>query len=282
MPPKLKLTYFNIEGAAEKVRLALKLGGLAFEDERIEMSGWQALKPSTPYGQLPLLSIDDQPPVTQSFAMLRYIGRLSNLYPADPVEALAVDEVCGLQEDFARALTPSMYIGMRPHLFGYPENMPEDERKAVQAKLRATLVTEGGDIPRFLGYFDAILAKRGKTSPCKCITLSPHRSSPFALLCRNGILLCPDSDHCGLHHPAHVAPAQERAPRRRPDHHCRLLPEPDRLLQPHDGPAGHQGALRQVTAHHDARLRRERRPQVTWRPPPCRAQPLTKAPRTDR
>ena len=161
MAPKLKLTYFNIEGAAEKVRLALKLGGLEFQDERIEMAAWQQLKPSTPYGQLPLLSIDDQPPVTQSFAMLRYIGRLSNLYPEDPVKALHVDEVCGLQEDFARALSPSMYIGMRPHLFGYPENMPEDERKAVQAKLRAALMAEGGDIPRFLGYFDALLAKNG-------------------------------------------------------------------------------------------------------------------------
>ena len=161
MAPKLKLTYFNIEGAAEKVRLALKLGGLSFEDERIEMASWQQLKPSTPYGQLPLLSIDDQPPVTQSYGMLRYIGRLTNLYPEDPEKALKIDEVCGLQEDFVRALTPSMYIGMRPHLFGYPEDMPEAERKAVQAKLRAALMADGGDIPRFLSYFDALLAKNG-------------------------------------------------------------------------------------------------------------------------
>jgi glutathione S-transferase len=161
MPPKLKLTYFNIEGAAEKVRLALKVGGVEFQDERIEFPQWTELKPKTPFGQLPLLCIDDKPPVTQSYAMLRYVGRLSNLYPQDIDKAREIDEVCGLQEDFARALTPSMYIAMRPHLFGYPENLPEEERKSIQAKLRAALVAEGGDIPRFLGYFESILAKNG-------------------------------------------------------------------------------------------------------------------------
>ena len=161
MAPKLKLTYFNIEGVAEKVRLALKLGGLEFEDERVEHSSWPALKATTPYGQLPLLTIDDKPPVTQSFAMLRYVGRLSGLFPEDPALALQVDEVCCLQEDFARSISPSMYVGMRPHLFGYPEDLPEDERKKIQSKLRAALMADGGDIPRFLGYFEAILAKTG-------------------------------------------------------------------------------------------------------------------------
>ena len=211
MAPKLKLTYFNIEGAAEKVRLALKLGGIDFQDERIDMASWSALKPSTPYGQLPLLTIDDQAPVTQSFAMLRYVGRLTNLYPADPQEALQVDEACGLQEDFARALTPSMYIGMRPHLFGYPEDMPEADRKAIQAKLRATLVAEGGDIPRFLGYFEAMLAKQGMIRERN---VAPKRflSCWLYALCRNRILLWAYRDHCGLHHPSRASPAQERPP----------------------------------------------------------------------
>lgn len=32
---KVKLTYFNIEGAGEKVRLALKCAGIPFEDNRV-------------------------------------------------------------------------------------------------------------------------------------------------------------------------------------------------------------------------------------------------------
>ena len=162
MAPKLKLTYFNIEGAAEKVRLALKLGGLAFEDARVDFPNWPALKPTTPYGQVPLLEIDDGPPVTQSFAMLRYVGRLSGLYPDDPLLALHIDEVCGLQEDMARALAPSIFVGMRPHVLGYAADLPEAERKGIQAKLRAALIAEGGDIPRYLGYFEALLEKNGE------------------------------------------------------------------------------------------------------------------------
>lgn len=39
--PELKLTYFNVQGAGEKVRLALALGGIPFEDERVPFSKWR-------------------------------------------------------------------------------------------------------------------------------------------------------------------------------------------------------------------------------------------------
>merc|ERR1712118_86554 len=56
--PTIKLTYFGIEGAAEKVRLALHIGKMAFEDERIDRDAWADLKPKTKFGQLPLMTID--------------------------------------------------------------------------------------------------------------------------------------------------------------------------------------------------------------------------------
>eukprot|EP00529_Nitzschia_sp_RCC80_P039198 CAMPEP_0113493720 /NCGR_PEP_ID=MMETSP0014_2-20120614/28737_1 /TAXON_ID=2857 /ORGANISM="Nitzschia sp." /LENGTH=56 /DNA_ID=CAMNT_0000387591 /DNA_START=118 /DNA_END=285 /DNA_ORIENTATION=+ /assembly_acc=CAM_ASM_000159 len=49
---KIKLTYFDIEGAGEPVRLALVMSGAEFEDDRIKFPDWGALKPKTPYGQL--------------------------------------------------------------------------------------------------------------------------------------------------------------------------------------------------------------------------------------
>ena len=66
-----KLTYFDIKGAAEKVRLAFVLNGIPFEDERLQRAQWLELKPKTKFGQLPLLSINGQEPVAQSDAMLR-------------------------------------------------------------------------------------------------------------------------------------------------------------------------------------------------------------------
>jgi hypothetical protein len=44
----IKLTYFNIQGAAEKIRLALALKGIPFEDERLNKDQWNALKVSIP------------------------------------------------------------------------------------------------------------------------------------------------------------------------------------------------------------------------------------------
>jgi hypothetical protein len=38
--PTYKLTYFNIAGAAEKVRLAFVLAGIEFEDHRIAFDEW--------------------------------------------------------------------------------------------------------------------------------------------------------------------------------------------------------------------------------------------------
>ncbi|EKX44006.1 hypothetical protein GUITHDRAFT_153127 [Guillardia theta CCMP2712] len=161
MAPSLHLVYFDIEGVAEKVRLTLLLGGVAFQDERINFKDWSdpAVKQRAPYGQLPFLTVDGGAPITQSEAMLRYAGKLTKLYPEDFDKALKVDEIVGLQGDMARAIAPSIYVGMRPHVYGYAEDLPEAERKAIQGRLRETLLKD--DIPRFLGYFEEKLVQNG-------------------------------------------------------------------------------------------------------------------------
>ena len=81
--PTLRLRYFNIEGPAEKSRLALRLGKIPFEDARVSFDDWRRgdLKATTPYGQLPVLEITDDGRTTrtmaQSDAILRYCGRLA-------------------------------------------------------------------------------------------------------------------------------------------------------------------------------------------------------------
>jgi hypothetical protein len=64
---KIKLTYFDIEGAAEPTWLALALAGQEYEDDRVKfLPDWTELNPKTPYSQLPLMTIDDGPVRTQS------------------------------------------------------------------------------------------------------------------------------------------------------------------------------------------------------------------------
>jgi glutathione S-transferase len=59
--PKLKLTYFDFHGGrGEPARLALSIGGIPFEDDRVAPSDWPARKPDTPFGALPVLEVDGQ------------------------------------------------------------------------------------------------------------------------------------------------------------------------------------------------------------------------------
>eukprot|EP01013_Petalomonas_cantuscygni_P020553 TRINITY_DN3906_c0_g1_i1.p3 TRINITY_DN3906_c0_g1~~TRINITY_DN3906_c0_g1_i1.p3 ORF type:complete len:269 (-),score=74.05 TRINITY_DN3906_c0_g1_i1:1728-2414(-) len=183
-PSKIVLTYFDLEGVAEKIRIAFKLGGIAFEDRRVSFDQWPALKATAPYGQLPLLQIDDQPVVAQSGAMLRWAGRLANLYPTSLSEQLRVDEVIGLEEDLARVMTPSMYLARKPELFGYAADLSDEDKKTITAKLRAALVSPDGDLRRFLGYFDKLLAKNNADSAADAAAYFFVGSSPTIADCQ--------------------------------------------------------------------------------------------------
>lgn len=159
--PKLKLTYFNIEGAAERVRLALVLAGLPFEDERIQFPQWVEMKKTSKYGQLPLLTVNDGAAIPQSLAMMMVaVDHAEFLFPQNLKERLKVTEVLGLAGDFEKSWTPSLYIGMRPTIFGYEEgSQGTTAGKERTKKLRQTFVA--GDLKKFLGYYTNLLNETG-------------------------------------------------------------------------------------------------------------------------
>jgi len=144
----LKLTYFGIEGAAEKIRLALKVNGVEFEDERVKGNDWKALA-NQRFGQLPLLTITDedksQQVFAQSDAILRYVATLGDgLYHplTNALMMLKIDEVCGLMSDLSRDWTPCLYLNMgtRHMKYGYPEEWPAkaDTVKALRERFMET------------------------------------------------------------------------------------------------------------------------------------------------
>jgi glutathione S-transferase len=115
---QIVLTYFPILGAAEKVRLALWLGGIALDDVHVPFAEWPNFKCQTPYGQIPVMSIDGGPYIAQSSAMLQYVGTLSpTLCPAD--QFLAMQEAIGLVEDFERSWRPCVGLALEPEMLGY-------------------------------------------------------------------------------------------------------------------------------------------------------------------
>ena len=101
----IKLTYFPITGRVEACRLALYVGGINFEDERISFEQFKPRKESGefPFGSLPVMTVDGEK-FAQSGALLRYCGRLSNLYPQDPMASLKVDQMVDLVEELFVAI----------------------------------------------------------------------------------------------------------------------------------------------------------------------------------
>jgi len=163
---KLKLTYFDIEGAAEPVRLAFIFAGIPFEDDRVSFSQWADLKSKTPYGQLPVLSIDDGEMKTQSGAMIRYVGSIDptgSLYPKDKL--YDIEEAVGLVEDMQRSWNPKLYMSMRPKNLGYPEDFAKTpEGKAKVEGMRKEWIKK--ELPLFLSYLESMIKKNGGTYLC--------------------------------------------------------------------------------------------------------------------
>lgn len=122
MAPALKITYFDFKGRAEPIRLALVVGGIEFEDTRLTAEEFQAIKPSLPYGQLPVMEVDGEV-IAQGLGLLTYAGKLSGLLPEDPIKGLRVHEILGACEDFITFL--------RPIFFEQDEAKRQEMRKAL-------------------------------------------------------------------------------------------------------------------------------------------------------
>lgn len=140
--PKLKLTYFDFHGGrAEPVRLALHIGGVAFEDHRFTSAEFADVRKSTPFGQVPTLMVDGVQ-VTQCDSILRYAGKLAGLYPTDAYQALLCDEVMYVVEEASVKIGPSF-------------RMTGD----AQREARAALVN--GSMPVYLGWLQSQLQAHG-------------------------------------------------------------------------------------------------------------------------
>jgi glutathione S-transferase len=108
---KPKLTYFDLPSSrGEECRLALAVAGVDFEDVRIKREAWPALKPTTPFGQLPLFEVEGHPILAQSNAILVLIGRRHGLHPKDDFVAAQHEALMEHVEDLRAQVTPSLRI----------------------------------------------------------------------------------------------------------------------------------------------------------------------------
>ncbi len=141
--PKLKLTYFDIHGGrAEPARLAMYIGGVDFEDNRISFQQFGDARSSFPFNRVPMLEIDGIE-LSQCNAILRYVGKLAGLSPTDPLQAAFCDEAMDAVEDIVSKVVATFPI------------QDEAEKKAARQALA------DGPITVYLQQLQALLRARG-------------------------------------------------------------------------------------------------------------------------
>lgn len=105
----MKLEYFGIHGRAIPIRLLLSYCNVPFEDHFLTFAEFGKKKAEGAYtsGQVPVLTLDDGTQLSQSKAILRYLGKTykgrngETLYPghADPLLSLKIDALIDTRED---------------------------------------------------------------------------------------------------------------------------------------------------------------------------------------
>lgn len=87
-----KLTYFDVRGRAEVIRLMLEETGTPYREHRVQLSEWTALKPTLPFGQLPIYE-EGELTIVHSHAIYRYLARKHGLCGRDEAERIRCDVV---------------------------------------------------------------------------------------------------------------------------------------------------------------------------------------------
>lgn len=169
--PDLRLLYFDFNGGrGEAARLAMAIGGVEFEDDRVAVEQWPEVKGTTPLGQLPVLYVDGLA-LTQTNSINRYVGKLAGLYPEDALQALKCDEPMSAIEDVMYQIVPTLFM------------QDEDEKKAAREALAA------GPIPVFVSALGKMLeAGGGEYFADNRLTIADLKVFLFVRYLRSGML----------------------------------------------------------------------------------------------
>mmetsp|Transcript_8594 Transcript_8594/g.16396 ORF Transcript_8594/g.16396 Transcript_8594/m.16396 type:complete len:227 (-) Transcript_8594:454-1134(-) len=134
----LKLIYFPLPGRAENTRLMLSIGNIPFEEERISREDWPQYKTKTPFGQMPVLQLEDGTYLAQSFAIEKLVEKLAGLNVTDPIQEARIDEASYLFNEIMELVRPANHL---PTL---------EERLATRKKLLEPLKLKLNTVEKFI------------------------------------------------------------------------------------------------------------------------------------
>ncbi|XP_063218212.1 glutathione S-transferase-like isoform X2 [Bacillus rossius redtenbacheri] len=143
MSPKYKVTYFKAKGRAEPIRVLLAYGKQEFEDNFIDREKWPQIKPTTPFGKVPVLEVDGKV-LHQSASICRYLAKKFGLAGSSDEESLQIDMIVDTIEDVGTALRKDMN-----------PQQSEEEKAAARKKAMKDVV------PYYMTKFEEIVKANG-------------------------------------------------------------------------------------------------------------------------
>ncbi|PAV65622.1 hypothetical protein WR25_12314 [Diploscapter pachys] len=144
--PSYKLYYFDGRGFGEASRQLFALADVPFEDVRLDREKFMELKPTFPYGQVPVLEVDGVQ-IPQSVAIARFLAKKFGFAGKTEVEQAIVDGICDQWKDFYAEIKPYYYGNL-----GYCPPGWEDLEKA-----RTEVLIPARD--KFFGFLKNLLNK---------------------------------------------------------------------------------------------------------------------------
>ena len=103
-----KLTYFNLEARAEWIRWIFLQVGVPFEDIRVPFQDWPAMKPTTPFGCLPILEVDGKQ-IAGSIPIARYVAEKHGLAGENAIENAQLAGIGDVIQDIQNGLFPRVF-----------------------------------------------------------------------------------------------------------------------------------------------------------------------------
>jgi glutathione S-transferase len=171
-----KLVYFKVRGRSESLRYLVRDNDIALEEQFVDFADWPAIKPTTHFGQLPIL-YDGELQVAQSNAILRYFARKHGLYGKNDIEAVTIDMLNDTQEDLRLGYLKLIYQQYDTEKENYIKSLP-DKLSVFEKHLKRNHDGKGffvGDKVSFVDYqlFDLL---------DNHLLLAPHSLDTFPLL----------------------------------------------------------------------------------------------------
>lgn len=88
-----------MRGRAEIIRYIFAYLDIKYEDCRIEQADWPTIKPTLPFGKIPILEVDGLK-LHQSLAIARYLAKNTDLAGKTELEQCQVDAIVDTLDDF--------------------------------------------------------------------------------------------------------------------------------------------------------------------------------------